>query len=49
MTTREEFELRRKRRPGGTGIWAPVVPDPRKPQEWVRQADEEPVIVRSVD
>ncbi|WP_330274229.1 hypothetical protein OG205_00600 [Lentzea sp. NBC_00516] len=49
MTTREEFELRRQRRPGGTGIWAPVVPEPREPQEWVVQADDEPVIVRSVD
>ncbi|WP_439659909.1 hypothetical protein ACSHWB_47365 [Lentzea sp. HUAS TT2] len=49
MTTREEFELRRQRRPGGTGIWAPVIPDPREPQEWVVQGDDEPVIVRSVD
>ncbi|HEX7306021.1 MULTISPECIES: hypothetical protein [unclassified Lentzea] len=49
MTTREEFELRKGRRPGGTGIWAPVFPEPREPQEWVVQADEEPVIVRSVD
>ncbi|MCR3754045.1 hypothetical protein [Lentzea californiensis] len=48
MSTREEFELRRQRRPGGTGIWAPVIPEPREPQEWVVQADE-PVIVRSVD
>ncbi|MDX8054126.1 hypothetical protein SK571_32550 [Lentzea sp. BCCO 10_0798] len=49
MSTREEFELRRQRRPGGTGMWAPVIPEPREPQEWVVQADEEPVIVRSVD
>ncbi|SDL99185.1 hypothetical protein SAMN04488074_11587 [Lentzea albidocapillata subsp. violacea] len=49
MSTREEFELRRQGRPGGSGIWAPVVPEPREPQEWVVQADDEPVIVRSVD
>ena len=36
-------------RPGGTGIWAPVVPEPREPQQWVVQADDDPAIVLSVD
>jgi hypothetical protein len=36
-------------RPGGTGIWAPVIPDPREPQQWVVQADDDPAIVLSVD
>lgn len=39
-----------KVRPGGRGLWAPVIPEPREPQEWVSQeADDEPMIVRSVD
>lgn len=49
MTTRQEVELPKQVRPGGTGIWAPVVPDPREPQQWVVQADDDPLIVRSVD
>lgn len=37
-------------RPGGDGLWAPVIPDPRDDeQEWVAQADDDPLIVRSVD
>jgi hypothetical protein len=36
-------------RPGGTGIWAPVIPPRRGDEEWVVQADEDPSIVRSVD
>lgn len=36
-------------RPGGDGLWAPVVPEPREDQEWVVQADDDPLIVRSVD
>ena len=36
-------------RPGGTGIWAPVIPPRRGDEEWVVQADEDPAIVRSVD
>lgn len=40
-----------KKRPGGTGVWAPVVPEPREPQKWVSQEpdDVNPLIVRSVD
>ncbi len=49
MTVRNEVEPGKPVRPGGTGIWAPVVPDPREPQEWVVQADDDPLIVRSVD
>jgi hypothetical protein len=30
-------------------MWAPVVPEPREPQEWVVQADDDPLIVRGVD
>lgn len=36
-------------RPGGTGIWAPVIPSRRGDEEWVVQADEDPSIVRGVD
>jgi hypothetical protein len=38
-------------RPGGTGIWAPVVPEPGPPQDWMSQDpdDVNPLIVRSVD
>jgi hypothetical protein len=36
-------------RPGGTGIWAPVIPQPRGDEEWVVQADEDPAIVLSLD
>jgi hypothetical protein len=36
-------------RPGGTGIWAPVIPPRRGDEEWVVQADEDPAIVLSVD
>lgn len=49
MTAPEEVEPRKAFRPGGTGIWAPVVPDPRESQEWVVQADDDPLIVRGVD
>lgn len=48
MTTEEEVVLPKQVRPGGTGIWAPV-PEPREPQEWVVQADDDPSIVLSVD
>ncbi|MDT7789167.1 MAG: hypothetical protein QOF58_7586 [Pseudonocardiales bacterium] len=36
-------------RPGGTGMWAPVIPPRRGDEEWVVQADEDPAIVRGVD
>lgn len=36
-------------RPGGDGLWAPVVPEPREEQEWVVQADDDPLIIRGVD
>jgi hypothetical protein len=42
-------------RPGGRGLWAPVVPASREPvEQWVCQVGDgdeglEPVIVRSVD
>ena len=36
-------------RPGGTGMWAPVIPPRRGDEEWVVQADEDPLIVRGVD
>ena len=44
MTTPQEIV-----RPGGVGLWAPVVPEPREPQEWVSQEDEDELIVKSVD
>lgn len=36
---------------GGGGLWAPVVPVPGKPEQWMCQADEDdaPAVVRSVD
>ncbi|WP_434442521.1 hypothetical protein [Lentzea sp. E54] len=49
MSTQEEVVLPKQVRPGGTGMWAPVVPDPRESQQWVVQADDDPAIVRSVD
>ncbi|MFI6095359.1 hypothetical protein ACIA8G_07405 [Lentzea sp. NPDC051213] len=49
MTAREEPVLPKQVRPGGTGIWAPVVPPPRDDEVWVVQADEDPMIVRGVD
>ncbi|GLZ33702.1 hypothetical protein Lesp02_58900 [Lentzea sp. NBRC 105346] len=36
-------------RPGGAGLWAPVVPEQRDSQEWVSQEDEDELIVKSVD
>ena len=36
-------------RPGGDGLWAPVIPEPREEQQWVVQADDDPSIVLSVD
>jgi hypothetical protein len=36
-------------RPGGTGMWAPVIPPRRGDEEWVVQADEDPAIVLGVD
>jgi len=36
-------------RPGGDGLWAPVIPEPREEQQWVVQADDDPLIVRGVD
>jgi hypothetical protein len=36
-------------RPGGTGMWAPVIPPRRGDEEWVVQADEDPSIVLGVD
>ncbi|HUQ60324.1 hypothetical protein [Lentzea sp.] len=49
MTVQQEAEPTRLVRPGGTGMWAPVLPDPRESQEWVVQADDDPLIVRGVD
>jgi hypothetical protein len=36
-------------RPGGDGLWAPAIPEPREEQQWVVQADDDPLIVRSLD
>ena len=36
-------------RPGGTGMWASVIPPQRDDEEWVVQADEDPSIVRGLD
>ncbi|MEU7479630.1 hypothetical protein AB0A63_26820 [Lentzea sp. NPDC042327] len=36
-------------RPGGDGLWASVIPEPREEQQWVVQADDDPLIVLSVD
>jgi hypothetical protein len=41
-------------RPGGYGMWAPMIPLTREPEEWVSWAGDlddglEPVVVRSVD
>ncbi|WP_281360572.1 hypothetical protein [Lentzea indica] len=36
-------------RPGGDGLWAPVTPETRETQEWVVQADDDPLIVRGLD
>ena len=44
MTTSQETT-----RPGGDGLWASVIPEPRETQEWVVQADDDPLIVLSVD
>lgn len=49
MTAREETVLPKQVRPGGTGMWAPVIPTPRDDEVWVVQADEDPSIVRSLD
>jgi len=36
---------------GGGGLWAPAVPVPVQPEQWICQADEDdaPAVVRSVD
>jgi hypothetical protein len=44
MTTPTEIH-----RPGGDGLWAPVIPEPRDDQQWVGQAGDDPAIVLSVD
>ena len=50
MTALEEVLASRDAvRPGGTGIWAAVIPQRRGDEEWVVQADEDPAIVLSVD
>ena len=50
MTAREESDLPKDVvRPGGTGIWAPVIPPRRGDEEWVVQADEDPLIVRGAE
>ncbi|MFS8100650.1 hypothetical protein LFM09_26320 [Lentzea alba] len=36
-------------RPGGTGIWAPVIPPRRGDEEWVVQDGDDPLIVRGED
>jgi len=49
MTVSEEVALPKQIPPGGTGMWAPVIPPPRDDEVWVVQAGEDPSIVRGLD
>jgi len=49
MTTSKEVLLKDGVRPGGDGLWAPVIPEQRGEQEWVVQAGDDPSIVLGLD